>query len=712
MAKSKRHSLNNLEDYKLKGPVRRVEQQPYTAIAKSGFIIRGEIQKERSYAKYFILCFNENGKKTEEYITYYKDHQMKYVYNEKGLEVEYNDLEQGVLKSRMFYEYNNIGEISKLTHTDAEGNVINSSSIREYDKNGFLNKVMSYDKDNVLKTEEVLTNNEKGKKTEQIRSKADGSIELWIKYILNEYGDATETIYLKADGSIDKHEKNTYEYDAEGNMIGANGKKYIHEYYSYLEIEHDQYGNWISRIEFLKNRPMAFHFRKISYYGESEAGKDFSYFENIDKVPYDKEKLINFGLKDYNLYDTKYKKITTETMFDAEDLEWISEGCSIDKFPIIRYYALLNNDIPSVSYFYEDDGDALKLIDELRDGMETKILHSYSFFNPVTGDNELKSYVLGFPNKQYLLKVDEIYMYEDSQYDLPEYFLPEYPIRKKGYVYIGQIELFHPSDFSGKREEHFENLLLEYICECRLDEKPEQPEIRMIEVSGHNNYYLKPYPLNDNFTINDLDMHYGFGFEKFHNDLMDRFQKGSYGLVLLHGEPGTGKTYYIRHLLRKMPDSDKVVIYMPPNMVEYIVDPVFMTFLTKEITRLSKDGYTCILLIEDAEPLLASRSETGRVIGVSNLLNLTDGLLNDLLKLQIICTFNVKIKELDKALLRPGRLIARKEFKAMSMIDANRLAQQLGIKHRFIKPATLAEVYALLKDKNTLIHTQVDNNEY
>ena len=83
---------------------------------------------------------------------------------------------------------------------------------------------------------------------------------------------------------------------------------------------------------------------------------------------------------------------------------------------------------------------------------------------------------------------------------------------------------------------------------------------------------------------------------------------------------------------------------------------------------------------------------------------MSDGLLNDMLNLQIICTFNVDLKKLDSALLRPGRLIARKEFKPLSELDANLLAQRLGIKHHFDRPATLSEIYALQKNKNTLIH--------
>ena len=83
---------------------------------------------------------------------------------------------------------------------------------------------------------------------------------------------------------------------------------------------------------------------------------------------------------------------------------------------------------------------------------------------------------------------------------------------------------------------------------------------------------------------------------------------------------------------------------------------------------------------------------------------MSDGILNDMLNLQIICTFNVDLKKLDSALFRPGRLIARKEFKALSELDANLLAQRLGIKHHFKKSATLGEIYAMQKNKNTLIH--------
>jgi hypothetical protein len=246
-------------------------------------------------------------------------------------------------------------------------------------------------------------------------------------------------------------------------------------------------------------------------------------------------------------------------------------------------------------------------------------------------------------------------------------------------------------------------MLARYIDEVTLTKKPEKPYIHIIETSG-NSFVMKEHPVDDSFEIRDLNVNYGYGFQQFHDDLLVRFNKSTKGLVLFHGEPGTGKTYYIRHLLRKMVANKKVVIYMPPNMVDHLVEPGFMTFLANSVRNWSADGNFCVLLIEDAEPLLAKRQEGVRIQGVTNLLNLSDGLLNDMLNLQIICTFNVDLKKLDSALLRPGRLIARKEFKALGELDANLLAQRLGIKHQFKGPATLSEIYTMRKNHNTLIH--------
>jgi hypothetical protein len=308
-------------------------------------------------------------------------------------------------------------------------------------------------------------------------------------------------------------------------------------------------------------------------------------------------------------------------------------------------------------------------------------------------------YTLSFLYYPYLLQATGISARDEDEFDVPDNIEVQYD----NCVYVSQFQLLRPSDASNKRDEIFEEELNEYISKCSLEKKPDKPVINMIEVSK-NGFVMKEHAVDDDFEIRDLDVNYGYGFQKFHNELMQRFNTSTKGLVLFHGEPGTGKTYYIRHLLRSMVANKKVVIYMPPNMVDHLVEPTFMTFLTEEVKAWSDDGNFCVLLIEDAEPLLAKRQEGVRIQGVTNLLNMSDGLLNDMLNLQIICTFNVGLRKLDSALLRPGRLIARKEFKPLSELDANLLAQRLGIKHHFKGPATLGEIYAMRKNQNILIH--------
>ena len=162
-------------------------------------------------------------------------------------------------------------------------------------------------------------------------------------------------------------------------------------------------------------------------------------------------------------------------------------------------------------------------------------------------------------------------------------------------------------------------------------------------------------------------------------------------------------TTYIRHLLRKLKEIDKEnnILYFPPTMVDSITEPSFINFISEWVSESKGKNY---LLIEDAEPLLESRDQS-RNIGITNLLNLTDGLLNDILGIQIIATFNTDLSNIDNALLRPERLIARKEFDKLSIEDAKILAESLEMKDIVIdKEMTLADFYSIKKESKTITH--------
>lgn len=78
--------------------------------------------------------------------------------------------------------------------------------------------------------------------------------------------------------------------------------------------------------------------------------------------------------------------------------------------------------------------------------------------------------------------------------------------------------------------------------------------------------------------------------------------------------------------------------------------------------------------------------------GITNLLNISDGLLADFLNVQIICTFNSSVAFIDSALMRKGRLIANYEFGKLSREKAQRLSHHLGLKNTILEPMTIAEI--------------------
>lgn len=190
-------------------------------------------------------------------------------------------------------------------------------------------------------------------------------------------------------------------------------------------------------------------------------------------------------------------------------------------------------------------------------------------------------------------------------------------------------------------------------------------------------YDLLVQPMN-------LKLNYGSEFTKVHDVIVKKLNENNgKGIILLHGDPGTGKTSYIKHLTTLVKEKD--ILFIPPSMAEMLSEPTIIPFLM--------DHKNSVLIIEDAERVISDREGNGSPAGVSNILNLTDGILGDCLSIQIVATFNMKREKIDQALLRKGRLIAEHKFGKLDVNDTNKLLKHLKKDHEVSEGMTLADIY-------------------
>ena len=206
--------------------------------------------------------------------------------------------------------------------------------------------------------------------------------------------------------------------------------------------------------------------------------------------------------------------------------------------------------------------------------------------------------------------------------------------------------------------------------------------------AGPAGFYLTPTKVSDMEV--DIELHYGDSFIGKHENILKSIVEGNKGIYLFHGEPGTGKTTYLRYLISQV-SKHKNIIYLPSYMMWNISNPEFITFL--------QANKGAVLVLEDAEAVLQKRDGQYNDQAVSNILNISDGLLNDATGMQIIATFNANKTQLDPAIMRAGRMINEHEFVALDADTATKLSKHIGKNVSYDKHVTLAEVYNGEPDK-------------
>jgi hypothetical protein len=187
-----------------------------------------------------------------------------------------------------------------------------------------------------------------------------------------------------------------------------------------------------------------------------------------------------------------------------------------------------------------------------------------------------------------------------------------------------------------------------------------------------------------------LSLHYGSDGGEWHQDFVEKLNGKLHGLSIFEGRPGTGKTCYLRHLMGELKESHRFY-FIPTSTMGVLSKPQFIGFWADQ--RRSHASRKFVVILEDSDAALMTRGSDNRE-QVSAILNLSDGMLADFLRLQIICTINCSTADIDPALLRPGRLLCHRVFGRLDYTQAVRLAESLGRKLPQASDYSLAEIFA------------------
>lgn len=219
------------------------------------------------------------------------------------------------------------------------------------------------------------------------------------------------------------------------------------------------------------------------------------------------------------------------------------------------------------------------------------------------------------------------------------------------------------------------------------------PRRKKREITPRVNYISQSY--NEDFVLRRLTIpsRYPFSRDTCYNDDFaatdEQIRKflatpNQSGLVILHGLHGTGKSSYLKELVKSTKNK---YVFVPMDVASQLTSPEFIDFVHEELRG-------SVIILEDCEQLLFSRasSKDGINTGLAALLNMTDGILGDTMNLKFICTFNNELCKIDPALLRPGRLKARYEFQKLDAPKTTALMNGLGHTGNF-EAMTLAEIF-------------------
>lgn len=209
----------------------------------------------------------------------------------------------------------------------------------------------------------------------------------------------------------------------------------------------------------------------------------------------------------------------------------------VEDFNLLEEYISRFMESPSLLKITHDDCD-LFLYEKLKKVLKEEFKDARVLFNDTEYNLKREKYIT---NRE-VWYIDEGYLLNIWTSETKNiYANPELDVKlHKNDQLVEANTLLVPPANSAKTNKKIEERIIKSFKTTTIKEY-ERNTIGMMSVEGNGELYVKDFSLDKKFKINDLDLHYGEKFKHFHTELYKKLKGDKKGLVLLHGEPGTGK---------------------------------------------------------------------------------------------------------------------------------------------------------------------------
>lgn len=231
--------------------------------------------------------------------------------------------------------------------------------------------------------------------------------------------------------------------------------------------------------------------------------------------------------------------------------------------------------------------------------------------------------------------------------------------------------------------------IINEISECAINY--EQDDIEKLNNLTLNNGILDIEPIsNDDLDFHNMESFYNKKTFKDVNKMIKSIKSENFGLNILYGERGTGKTSIIKYVSSKL---DNVLIYIPVSLIETTINnPEFSKFLRR--------FHNPVLVIDDCETILSDFFSKSNYIS-ANLIQMVDGLNS--LRVNVLTIFNSNLDDIDVNILEANSLLNVVEFRELESEEVNKLSTQIGLKNKTKNKAKLIDIIKGEKRNNNKI---------